>query len=61
MALFQIGAEVFETLPALCVGLVYAEGFDNTQPNAVAERALQEAIADAEDHGRKPGSWSCTR
>lgn len=48
MALFEIGSEVFETLPKLCVGLVYAEGFDNTQPSAVAERALSDAIADAE-------------
>ena len=29
MVLFEIGAEVFETLPTLCVGLVYSEGFDN--------------------------------
>ena len=48
MALFEIGAEVFETLPTLCVGLVYAEGFDNSQPSAVAQRALDDAIADAE-------------
>lgn len=48
MALFEIGAEVFETLPTLCVGLVYAKGFDNSQPSAVAQRALDDAIADAE-------------
>lgn len=49
MALFEIGAEVFETLPTLCVGLVYAEGFDNARPSEVAERALEEAIASAEE------------
>lgn len=49
MALFEIGAEVFESLPALCVGLVYAEGFDNSRPIPLAERALDEAIADAEE------------
>ncbi len=49
MALFEMGAEVFEKLPALCVGLVYAEGFDNTRPSEVAERALTEAVAGAEE------------
>jgi len=49
MASFQIGAEVFETLPTLCVGLVHAEGFDNAKPSKVAEHALKEAIADAQE------------
>ncbi|MBP3884199.1 MAG: hypothetical protein J6D54_04575 [Olsenella sp.] len=48
MAMFQIGAEVFETLPTLCVGLVWAEGFDNSRPSPAAERALAAAISDAE-------------
>lgn len=47
MALFGIGAEVFQTLPTLCVGLVCAEGFDNARPSTVAQHALDEAIADA--------------
>ena len=49
MALFEIGVEVFQTLPSLCVGLVYAEGFDNARPSEVAERVLDEAIAGAEE------------
>ncbi|MBR3315881.1 MAG: hypothetical protein IKG18_17310 [Atopobiaceae bacterium] len=49
MVLFEIGAEVFETLPTLCVGLVYAEGFDNGRPSEVADRALDEAIEGAEE------------
>ena len=53
MALFEIGADVFETLPTLCVGLVYAEGFDNSRHSEVAECALGEAIAEAE--GRLAG------
>ncbi len=47
MPKFKIGAEVFDTLPTLCVGLVWAEGLDNARPCPPAARALDEAIAAA--------------
>lgn len=49
MALFEIGPEVFEKLPTLCVGLVWAEGFDNSMPSDVADRALDDAVAAAQE------------
>lgn len=49
MALFEIGPEVFEKLPTLCVGLVWTEGFDNSTPNEVATRALDDGIEAARE------------
>ena len=45
--IFSLDQAVTKQLPALCVGLVCAEGFDNTRPSVVAQHALDEAIADA--------------
>ena len=48
MAVFKIGEEVLERLPTLCVGLIYAEGVDNTRSLPEVDRVLDEAIAGAE-------------
>ena len=46
---FSIDATVFGTLPALCVGVVTAEGIDNTTAHVPAiDALLDEAVADAE-------------
>ena len=46
---FSIDAAVFDALPALCVGVVTAEGFDNSAESVPAiDALLDEAVADAE-------------
>ena len=48
---FSIDAAVFDALPALCVGVVTAEGFDNSAESVPAiDSLLDGAVADAARH-----------
>lgn len=45
---FSIDDEVFRRLPALCVGVVLAEGIDGTGARPAVDALLDEAVRDAE-------------
>lgn len=45
--MFSIAEEVFSVLPSLCVGLVVAEGIDNTGDHPEVDAMLEEAVRDA--------------